>query len=229
MAKDPAILWYWNDWNGGTITLSRYAKGCYMDLLHAQFNNGHLSDAEVRTVLGQDYGQYWPLLSKKFAMDSDGNYYNSRLNEEIARRKNFSLKQTANGKKGGRPKAKTKTKDNPTLNPNESLLENAIENENEFNSKKESLTKIDLFASLFDDELYVENLAKTHKGKSLNQAFEECYQHHIVKPNPPIELWEWKQKLNTWLSLTKSHGTNKTSIRRADATVEQARPFGEFK
>ena len=129
MAKDPAVLWYWNDWSGGTITLSRYAKGCYMDLLHAQFNNGHLSDAEIRNVLGQDYGQYWPLLSKKFEKDSNGNYYNCRLDEEITRRKNFSLKQQANGKLGGRPKAKKNPKVNPTLKPNITLLENENETE----------------------------------------------------------------------------------------------------
>lgn len=135
MAKDPAVLWYWNDWNGGTITLSRYAKGCYMDLLHAQFNNGHLSDAEIRNVLGQDYGQYWPLLSKKFEKDSNGNYYNCRLDEEITRRKNFSLKQQANGKLGGRPKAKNNPKQNPTLNPNITLLESENETENAIETK----------------------------------------------------------------------------------------------
>ena len=40
MAKDPAMLWYWADWHSGTATMSRFLKGCYMDLLHAQFNSG---------------------------------------------------------------------------------------------------------------------------------------------------------------------------------------------
>jgi len=40
--KDPAVLWYWNDWGGGTRTMSRQLKGCYMDLLEAQFNSGPL-------------------------------------------------------------------------------------------------------------------------------------------------------------------------------------------
>src|SRR5688572_2070648 len=66
MAKDPACLFYWGDWQGGTITFSRHLKGCYMDLLTAQFNNGPLSLDEIRTVLGSDFGQHWPTLQKKF-------------------------------------------------------------------------------------------------------------------------------------------------------------------
>jgi len=39
MAKDPAVLWYWGDWAGGTATFNRFLKGCYMDLLTAKINN----------------------------------------------------------------------------------------------------------------------------------------------------------------------------------------------
>ena len=52
MGNDPATLWYWNDWIGGTMALSRAQKGAYMDLLGAQHNLGHLSLDEIKTVLG---------------------------------------------------------------------------------------------------------------------------------------------------------------------------------
>ncbi|MHA2039809.1 MAG: hypothetical protein ACW98X_25615, partial [Promethearchaeota archaeon] len=42
MAKDPAFLFYPGDWLGGTMLFSRAHKGAYMDLLMAQFNNGHM-------------------------------------------------------------------------------------------------------------------------------------------------------------------------------------------
>jgi hypothetical protein len=86
MAKDPAMLWYWGDWNSGTTILNRHLKGCYMDLLHAQFNNGHLSLDEVKTVLGADYDSAWPTLKKKFKIDSDGLYFNGRLDFEKQKR-----------------------------------------------------------------------------------------------------------------------------------------------
>ncbi len=100
MAKDPAILWYFNDWHGGTSTLSRHLKGCYMDILHAQFNNGQLSIEEIKTVLGSDFGAAWPTLQKKFVKEeSTGLFYNERLVFEKVKRKNFTKSRSNNLKK----------------------------------------------------------------------------------------------------------------------------------
>lgn len=90
MAKDPAVLWYWNDWQGGTATFTRHLKGCYIDLLHAQFNSGRLSLQEIKTVLGADFGQTWPTLQKKFAVDEAGLYYNKRMEIEKKKRQRFT-------------------------------------------------------------------------------------------------------------------------------------------
>lgn len=93
MAKDPAILFYWNDWNGGTITFSRHMKGCYMDLLHAQFNSGPLSLEEIKTVLGVDFS-IWNALKKKFKYDEkSGLFFNERMEAERLKRAEYSLKQ----------------------------------------------------------------------------------------------------------------------------------------
>jgi hypothetical protein len=96
MAKDPAMLWYWADWNSGTTTLSRFLKGCYMDLLHAQFNSGHLSLDEIKTVLGSDFGTAWPTLQKKFKKDDDGLFFNVRLQEEKEKRIAFTTSRRNN-------------------------------------------------------------------------------------------------------------------------------------
>lgn len=97
MSKDPAVLWYFNDWHGGTITLSRHQKGCYIDLLYAQFNSGHLSLEEIKTVLGSDFGSTWPTLQKKFLKDeSTGLYFNERLVFEAEKRKSFTKSRRDN-------------------------------------------------------------------------------------------------------------------------------------
>lgn len=100
MAKDPAVLWYWNDWQGGTVTLSRHIKGCYMDLLHAQFNNGRLSLAQIKTVLGVDFSQAWLCLQAKFKKDENDNYYNEKMENEQVRRQKFTESRSNN--KSGR-------------------------------------------------------------------------------------------------------------------------------
>ena len=90
MAKDPAMLWYWADWHSGTATMSRFLKGCYMDLLHAQFNSGPLSLEEIKTVLGSDFGTSWPTVQKKFKKSPDGLFFNERLEAEKEKRKKFT-------------------------------------------------------------------------------------------------------------------------------------------
>lgn len=96
MAKDPATLWYWGDWQGGTSTFTRHLKGCYMDLLNAQFNNGHLSLDEIKTVLGSDYGSSWPTLQKKFKEDSQGLFFNERAEFEKNKRIAFTESRKRN-------------------------------------------------------------------------------------------------------------------------------------
>lgn len=96
MGKDPAFLFYPGDWQGGTSTLSRFLKGCYMDILIAQFNNGHLSLEEIKTVLGSDFGQSWPTIQKKFKKDSTGLFFNVKLETETIKRIEYSKSRAKN-------------------------------------------------------------------------------------------------------------------------------------
>lgn len=121
MAKDPAFLFYPGDWLGGTITFSRFLKGCYMDLLMAQFNSGHLSLEEIKTVLGSDFGQAWPALRKKFVTDQEGLFFNERLEVE----------------KNARQKYVESRKKNRDVNTYETHMSTHMENENRNKDKIE--------------------------------------------------------------------------------------------
>lgn len=92
MAKDPAFLFYPGDWLGGTMGYSRHEKGAYIDLLMCQFNNGHMDSHMVLTILGEkDYNELWEnKLKRKFKVDSDGKFYNEKLEYEMVRRKNYT-------------------------------------------------------------------------------------------------------------------------------------------
>lgn len=124
MGKDPAVLWYFGDWNSGTGLMSRFLKGCYMDLLHAQFNNGHLSLEEIKICLGSDFGQSWPTLQKKFEIDPNGLFFNERLEQEKLKRIAF-CESRKNGK-AGKKKSYDKSHDNHMANH----MNNHTENEN---------------------------------------------------------------------------------------------------
>jgi uncharacterized protein YdaU (DUF1376 family) len=89
--KDPAFLFFPGDWLGGTQTLTRLHKGAYMDLLMAQFNNGHMALQDIQFILGEkDFNDLWPKLKTKFKIDFDGLLYNQKLENEIIKRKKFT-------------------------------------------------------------------------------------------------------------------------------------------
>ena len=186
MAKDPAVNWYFDNWTGGTMGLSRFQKGCYMDLLSAQYHIGHLSLDAVKNILGNDFSA-WQVLQSKFAQDENGNYFNERLEHEVRKREKNSFKNAVNGKKGGRPK---KTNENPNHNPNETqtkaYYEIGIETENGFKEKKEGVgerkTSVERFSVHSDLKLPVQVL----EAVQLNQHA------HTKGENTDFILSQWQ-------------------------------------
>lgn len=74
------------------------------------------------------------------------------------------------------------------------------------------VSKGEIFEAIFSDEMFLDSLVMVHRNKDIKVAFEECYIHHSNAPNPPSDVGEWKQKLNTWLINTKN-GNSKASQR----------------
>jgi ribosome assembly protein YihI (activator of Der GTPase) len=135
MSKDPAFLFYPNDWLGGTMLFSRLHKGAYMDVLMAQFNHGHMALQDIEILLGVDFNNVWPKLKTKFCQDENGLYFNPRLELEINKRKGYvvSRRQNLNSNSSKNYK-KSKTHMAPHMN---SHMENENENRNENRNKDE--------------------------------------------------------------------------------------------
>ena len=86
MSKDPAFLFYPNDYIGGTMGMTLEEKGAYIELLMMQFNRGHMGGH----MIGQAVGQLWDKIKVKFVQDSKGLWYNERLEQEQNKRKQFT-------------------------------------------------------------------------------------------------------------------------------------------
>lgn len=123
MAKDPAFLFYSSDFLNGVSDLTMEERGQYITLLCLQHQKGSLSEKTVRLTVGSVSVD----VMRKFEKDEQGNYFQSRLKEEIEKRVNFTESRRNNGFKGGRPKASEKPSGYPTPN----LMENVNENVNE--------------------------------------------------------------------------------------------------
>jgi uncharacterized protein YdaU (DUF1376 family) len=85
MGRDPAFLFYPNDYIGGTMGMTFEEKGAYIEILMLQFNRGHMTS----DMIGQTVGQIWAKIQNKFKVDSNGLFYNERLDIEIEKRKSF--------------------------------------------------------------------------------------------------------------------------------------------
>jgi hypothetical protein len=92
MNKDPAVLFYTNDFLAGTITMSDDQVGKYIRLLCIQHQKGILTPKDMLNICkSYDEDVYC-----KFVKDGDGNFYNERMKNESDRRKRYSESRKAN-------------------------------------------------------------------------------------------------------------------------------------
>lgn len=104
MAKDPAFLFYSQDWIVGTVTMSFEDRGKYITILCQMHQQGRMNEETIRFLVGSISDN----LRLKFKVDEDGFWYNERLEMESEKRKAFTESRRNNGSKGGRPKKKEK-------------------------------------------------------------------------------------------------------------------------
>jgi hypothetical protein len=121
MSKDPAILFYTGDFLNGCTCLTMEERGQYITILCLQHQLGHLSEKTIRLSLGSVSVD----VLKKLSKDSEGNFYNERMDSEMQKRAQFIETRINNGSKGGRPK---KANAKPNGKPKKKLIEDINEN-----------------------------------------------------------------------------------------------------
>lgn len=124
MAKDPAFLFYPNDFDAATKFFTHEQVGAYIRLLIAQFQHGRLSAKQFQHIAGGEDAE----LMAKFKVDPDGKFYNERLESEIAKRKRFSESRRKNVQNRYKTATSVATSDVHMEN------ENANENKPQFKS-----------------------------------------------------------------------------------------------
>jgi hypothetical protein len=92
--KDPAFLFYSSDFLTGTMFMSDAQLGKYIKILCTQHQKGHLSEKDMLKICKR----YDKDIFEKFKKDSDGNYYNIRLEKEITKRRDYSKSRASNRK-----------------------------------------------------------------------------------------------------------------------------------
>lgn len=101
--KPPAFQFYADDFLAGTMDLSAEEVGAYIRLLCHQWNRGGLTADSAR--LNRLAGCEVPAeVLEKFEQCEDGLFRNPRLEDERQKQEDYRAKQSAHGRRGGRPK-----------------------------------------------------------------------------------------------------------------------------
>ncbi len=186
MAKDPAFLFYPNDYIGGTMGMTFEEKGAYIELLMLQFNRGHMT----KHMIGQTVGQIWDNISDKFSVDSNGLYFNERLESEQNKRKSYS-ESRRNNKNGTNQYSKKK------VGHMTSHMENVNEDEYVINNKGAYFENQEL------NDLFKKWMKMCgEKGKTFAQSQIEALQMKMNSQSETKSINEVRQSLEKgWLNL----------------------------
>lgn len=198
MAKDPAFLFYSQDFYTGVATLNWEDRGKYISILCLMHQQGRMSEETIRFIVGSVSDN----LKSKFSIDDQGMWFNARLEDETDKRNKFTESRRNNGLLGGRP-PDTKPNGKPKNNLKVKLVHNhkgnLMENENE-NKNKDINTKehVDFF-------LEVKNVGGDLYTDEMLKRFTEYWTEPIVRGKDiGKERWQgektWKltQRLSKW-------------------------------
>jgi hypothetical protein len=132
MAKDPAFLFYHQDFFTGVSDMTNEEVGAYIRCLCVQASKGGISEKHMK-IICNSYDVH-NSIKNKFTFDPVDNLYkNERLSSEIKKRKDYSISRANNRKS-------KKNKDEHMNNISKSYvkhMENENENENEIKIEKE--------------------------------------------------------------------------------------------
>lgn len=127
--KDPAVLFYTQDFITGTILMDNEQRGKYILLLCLQHQNGKLTERDMLKICGVKDEDIW----SKFTKDEEGFYFNKRMLIESSKRQKFTESRRANAKH----MVKHMENENENVNRNKK-----IENENK--------AEFEIFWNLYD-------------------------------------------------------------------------------
>jgi uncharacterized protein YdaU (DUF1376 family) len=183
MARDPAFLFYPDDWLGGTMNLNLLEKGCYFELLILQFQIEEFSQEEAKEVLGKEFKKVWPKIQKKFVFSND-KFYSPRLRQEMLKRKAYTNSRRNN--------ALQKSKNKQHMH-NHMQVHMGNGNGNRNNIEKGVSKKIGFTAPTID-EVKAYFTSKGYDNKIAQKAFDYYDTADWIDANGK-KVRNWKQKM----------------------------------
>lgn len=209
MAKDPAFLFYSQDFLVGTITMSMEDKGRYITLLCLMHQSGRLDEKTIVQVVGE----FTAPLRDKFKQDENGFFYNERLEYETKKRNEYTESRRNNAK---RTKNNTHIKESDISN--EHMLEHMVEHMENINidisiTKEDSISLLESKKNKLREEL--SKYLDTYGREMLNDFY--SYWTELSKNGKKLRLdgekyFDVARRLATWKSRSNGKYGGKNEV-----------------
>ena len=186
MSKDPAFLFYSSDFLTGTMFMDDEQVGKFIRLMCAQHQKGRLSEKDMLKICGTHDADIF----EKFERDEAGNYFNTRLEQEVDKRKAYSESRRNNRKK----------KEDMLITSSSYVQHMENENENEDIIEDRVIDKqIEGKPKRFVKPT-IEQLESYMEERGMNNVANRFYDHYEsngwkVGKNP---MKDWKASVRTW-------------------------------
>ncbi len=186
MSKDPAFLFYSSDFLTGTMFMDNEQVGKFIRLMCAQHQKGRLSEKDMLKICVTHDEDIF----SKFERDEAGLYFNTRLEEEVDKRKAYSESRRNNRKKK-----------EDMLNTSLSY-DKHMENENE----NEDIVKDEVLDQPIEEKTKrfvkptIEEIAVYMEEKGMNNIAERFYNFYEAKGwmMGKNSIKNWKACVSTW-------------------------------
>lgn len=155
MAKDPAFLFYYQDFLVGTSFMTNEETGAYIKILCHLADKGEIDKKHMIKICGDQ--NLFESIKEKFQTNGSGKFFNQRLKEEVLKRKNYS-------------ESRKKNRIGKDISLSYDLhMENEDENEN-INGIKDVVKKEDGQAEV--EKLFIRKWSRSYKN--LPELMEAC-------------------------------------------------------
>lgn len=204
MSKDPAFLFYYQDFFTGISDMTNEEAGAYIRCLCIQASKDGITEKHMKNICNSS--DIHDLIKTKFILNNETNLFeNTRLKEEISKRKKYS-ESRANNRKG---KVKTEEKENNISLSYDPHMENENENESLIvdvvnNNKKEEKNNL-IFKELLISEQWLNLTAMQSTGKFSEDQVKKLLKKYNDKINASLDFKpdkkEYCKHFINWLNL----------------------------
>ena len=120
------------------------------------------------------------------------------LDEQLQEREELSKKNSRNVAKRYQKPSIQPTVVESGSTANSDLVYNKEERIIRREDKREEESEI---PSPLADEEFMYSIKKNYPKADYEKSWELCKNYHLNGPSPPTELWQWRQKFQTWLDI----------------------------